>query len=74
MLGAAIGVEAIFTLMALRDQIAPPTLNLDNVDDAANGLDLVRSIARPILIDFALSNGFGGVNATVVFWRWKDSR
>lgn len=72
MLGAAGGIEAIFTVLALRDQIAPVTLNLDNPDALAEGLDLVRGAARPMAIEFALSNGFGfgGVNASVLFRRW----
>jgi 3-oxoacyl-[acyl-carrier-protein] synthase II len=68
LLGAAGAVEAAFTVLALRDQIAPPTINLDNpsVDTA---LDLVPNKAKPMKIDIALSNsfGFGGTNASVVF-------
>ncbi|NWA00144.1 beta-ketoacyl-ACP synthase II [Pseudomonas gingeri] len=72
LLGAAGGIEAIFTVLALRDQIAPATLNLDNPDEAAEGLDLIRRQARPVAMDYALSNGFGfgGVNASVLFKRW----
>jgi 3-oxoacyl-[acyl-carrier-protein] synthase II len=72
LLGAAGGIEAIFTVLALRDQIAPATLNLDHPDDAAAGLDLVRGDARPMPIEYAISNGFGfgGVNASVLFKRW----
>ncbi len=68
LLGAAGAVEAVFSVLALRDQIAPPTINLDNpsVDTA---LDLVPNVARPMKIDVAMSNsfGFGGTNASVVF-------
>jgi 3-oxoacyl-[acyl-carrier-protein] synthase II len=73
LLGAAGGVEAIFTVLALRDQVAPPTLNLENPDEAATGLDLVALEARKAAFDFALSNGFGfgGVNASVLFQRWE---
>jgi 3-oxoacyl-[acyl-carrier-protein] synthase II len=73
MLGAAGGVEAIFTVLALRDQIAPATLNLQNPDPAADGVDLVSGKPRPMAIEHALSNGFGfgGVNASVVFRRWQ---
>ncbi|WP_442757995.1 MULTISPECIES: beta-ketoacyl-ACP synthase II [unclassified Pseudomonas] len=73
LLGAAGGVEAIFTVLALQDQIVPPTLNLTQVDDAALGLDLVARIAREMPIEYALSNGFGfgGVNASVLFRRWE---
>ncbi|MFI4975845.1 MAG: beta-ketoacyl-ACP synthase II [Caulobacterales bacterium] len=68
LLGAAGAVEAAFSVLAIRDQIAPPTINLDNpsVDTA---LDLVPKVAKPMKIDVALSNsfGFGGTNASVVF-------
>ncbi|MCE5977582.1 beta-ketoacyl-ACP synthase II [Pseudomonas sp. JR33AA] len=72
LLGAAGGIEAIFTVLALQDQIVPPTLNLTQVDDAALGLDLVARIAREMPIEYAMSNGFGfgGVNASVLFRRW----
>ncbi|MFJ3153178.1 beta-ketoacyl-ACP synthase II [Pseudomonas protegens] len=73
LLGAAGGIEAIFTILALRDQIAPATLNLENPDSAAAGLDLVRGQARQLAMQYALSNGFGfgGVNASVLFKRWE---
>lgn len=73
LLGAAGGIEAIFTVLALRDQIIPPTLNLVNPDAAADGLDLVGPSARSMPIEYALSNGFGfgGVNASVLFRRWE---
>ncbi|MCB8819048.1 beta-ketoacyl-ACP synthase II [Microvirga rosea] len=72
LLGAAGGLEAIFTLLALRDGILPPTLNLHEPDEAAEGLDLVGPQARHMPIEYALSNGFGfgGVNASVVMKRW----
>ena len=75
LLGAAGGLEAIFTVLALRDQIAPPTLNLNDPDEAAAGLDLVALSARPMPITHALSNGFGfgGVNASVLFRRWEGA-
>jgi 3-oxoacyl-[acyl-carrier-protein] synthase II len=73
LLGAAGGIEAIFTLLAIRDQIVPATLNLDNPDPASEGVDIVQGKARPMAIDYALSNGFGfgGVNASVLFKRWQ---
>ncbi len=73
LLGAAGGLEAIFTILTLRDQIAPPTLNLENPDEAAAGLDLVAKTARPLAMEHAISNGFGfgGVNASAVFRRWS---
>jgi 3-oxoacyl-[acyl-carrier-protein] synthase II len=74
LLGAAGGLEAVFTVLALRDQIAPPTLNLHDPDPKAEGLDLVALTARKTAFDYALSNGFGfgGVNASVLFKRWVD--
>jgi 3-oxoacyl-[acyl-carrier-protein] synthase II len=71
LLGAAGGVEAIFTVLALRDQVAPPTLNLAQPDPAAEGVDIVIGSARNLATDYAISNGFGfgGVNASLVFRR-----
>jgi len=73
LLGAAGGMEAIFTIMALRDQIAPPTRNLQEADPAAEGIDIVGATARPMAMDYAISNGFGfgGVNASALFRRWQ---
>jgi 3-oxoacyl-[acyl-carrier-protein] synthase II len=72
LLGAAGGLEAIFTILALRDQIAPPTLNLENKDQAAQGVDLVGTAPRRMAMEHAMSNGFGfgGVNASIIFRRW----
>ena len=72
LLGAAGGIEAIFTVLALRDQVAPVTLNLENPDTLADGLDMLRGQARSMPMEYALSNGFGfgGVNASVLFRRW----
>jgi 3-oxoacyl-[acyl-carrier-protein] synthase II len=71
LLGAAGGVEAIFTVLALRDRVAPPTLNLAQPDAAAEGVDIVAGAARTIATDYAISNGFGfgGVNASLLFRR-----
>ncbi|MEX0731148.1 MAG: beta-ketoacyl-ACP synthase II [Aquisalimonadaceae bacterium] len=68
LLGAAGGVEAVFTLLAIRDQVAPPTINLDDPDPECD-LDYVPHTAREMKIDVALSNsfGFGGTNGTVLF-------
>ena len=68
LLGAAGGIEAVFTVLAIRDQIAPPTANLVQVDPACD-LDFVPLTARKMKIGGALSNsfGFGGTNATLVF-------
>ncbi|MBF4555086.1 beta-ketoacyl-ACP synthase II [Pseudomonas sp. p50] len=73
LLGAAGGIEAIFTLLAIRDQIVPATLNFETPDPAAQGVDIVHGEARPMVIEYALSNGFGfgGVNASVLFKRWQ---
>ncbi|MDR6962776.1 3-oxoacyl-(acyl-carrier-protein) synthase [Shewanella putrefaciens] len=73
LLGAAGGVEAIFTLLALRDQVVPPTLNLINPDEAAKGLNLINLVKRDMRIQYALSNGFGfgGVNASLLLRRWE---
>ena len=73
LLGAAGGAEAIFTILALRDQVAPPTLNLENGDAAAEGVDLVSREPRRMAMEHAISNGFGfgGVNASVIFRRWQ---
>jgi 3-oxoacyl-[acyl-carrier-protein] synthase II len=74
LLGAAGGIEAIFTIQALRDGILPPTLNLENPDPLAEGLDIVALQPRRQQVEYALSNGFGfgGVNASVIFKRWVD--
>jgi len=68
LLGAAGGVEAIFTVLALRDQVSPPTINLQNPDPQCD-LDYVPNAARRMPIRLALSNsfGFGGTNGTLVF-------
>ena len=68
LLGAAGGIEAVFTILAMRDQIAPPTANLVDVDPKCD-LDFVPGVARRMRIRGALSNsfGFGGTNATLVF-------
>lgn len=72
LLGAAGGLEAVFAIMALRDQIAPPTLNLNAPDPASDGIDIVAKVARPMFMDYAITNGFGfgGVNASALFKRW----
>lgn len=71
MLGAAGAAEAIFCLLAIRDQIAPPTINLDNPDEGCH-LDYVPHTARKMKIDTALSNsfGFGGTNGSLIVKRF----
>lgn len=68
LLGAAGGIEAVFSILALRDQIAPPTINLDNPGDGCD-LDFVANTARkaPLKISMSNSFGFGGTNGTVIF-------
>ncbi len=68
LLGAAGSVEAIFCVLAMRDGVVPPTLNLENPSDGCNGIDLVPLAARERPIRNALSNsfGFGGTNASLV--------
>jgi 3-oxoacyl-[acyl-carrier-protein] synthase II len=70
LLGAAGGVEALFSVLAIRDQVAPPTANLFSQDPACD-LDYVPNKARPMAIRAALSNsfGFGGTNGTLIFRR-----
>lgn len=67
LLGAAGGIEAIFSVLSIRDQIAPPTINIITPDPECN-LDFVPDTAREMKIDFVLSNsfGFGGTNGTLV--------
>ena len=68
LLGAAGAIEAVFSILAIRDQVAPPTINLDNPDVETN-VDLCANAKRARRIDIALSNsfGFGGTNASVIF-------
>jgi len=70
LLGAAGGVEAIFSVLAMRDGIVPPTINLDQPGEGCD-LDYVPNTARQAQVDIALSNsfGFGGTNGTLVFRR-----
>ncbi|NDE01301.1 MAG: beta-ketoacyl-[acyl-carrier-protein] synthase II [Gammaproteobacteria bacterium] len=72
LLGAAGVVEAILTILAIRDQVAPPTINLQNPDPECD-LDYVPNTARPMNIDVAVSNsfGFGGTNGTLVFRKFQ---
>jgi 3-oxoacyl-[acyl-carrier-protein] synthase II len=73
LLGAAGAVEAIFTILAMRDSICPPTINYETPDPDCD-LDYVPNSARSHIIDVGLSNsfGFGGTNSTLVFKRFKD--
>lgn len=69
LLGAAGAVEAIFSVLAIRDQVAPPTINLDNPDEGCDDLNLVPHTAQELKVDAVLSNsfGFGGTNGSLVF-------
>jgi len=68
LLGGAGAVETIFCILAMRDQIVPPTLNLDNPSDACIGVDLVPHVAKKRQVRAVLNNsfGFGGTNASLV--------
>ena len=74
LLGAAGALGTIFTILALRDQVAPPTLNLSTPDAAGAGIDFVANQARLLEMGYAICNGFGfgGVNASALFRRWTD--
>ncbi|MBK59493.1 beta-ketoacyl-ACP synthase II [Stutzerimonas xanthomarina] len=73
LLGAAGAVEAIFSVLAIRDQVAPPTINLDEPGEGCD-LDFVPHEAKPRTIDIAVSNsfGFGGTNGSLVFRRFAE--
>lgn len=73
LLGAAGAVEAIFCVLAIRDGVVPPTINLENPEDAVGDFDLVPNVAKQRNVDVAISNsfGFGGTNASLVLKRVK---
>jgi 3-oxoacyl-[acyl-carrier-protein] synthase II len=73
LLGAAGAVEAIFAVLSIRDNIIPPTINLEDIDPDCTGLDIVTGAARQADIRYVLSNsfGFGGTNASLVFKRFE---
>ena len=72
LLGGAGGLEAGISVLALRDQILPPTINLEKPDPECD-LDYVPNVARKASVEYALSNsfGFGGTNAALIFKRWS---
>jgi 3-oxoacyl-[acyl-carrier-protein] synthase II len=72
LLGGAGGLEAGISVLALRDQVIPPTINLESPDPECD-LDYVPNVARKATLDYALSNsfGFGGTNAALIFKRWS---
>ena len=74
LLGGAGGLEAAITVLALRDQILPPTINLENPDPDTAGMDLIPNQARKAEVEYAMSNsfGFGGTNGALLFRRWTE--
>ena len=74
LLGGAGGLEAGITVLALRDQILPPTINLENPDPDTAGMDLIPNHARKAELEYAMSNsfGFGGTNGALLFRRWSE--
>ena len=74
LLGGAGGLEAGITVLALRDQILPPTINLEHPDPDTAGMDLVPNQARKAELEYAMSNsfGFGGTNGALLFRRWTE--
>jgi 3-oxoacyl-[acyl-carrier-protein] synthase II len=74
LLGGAGGLEAGITVLALRDQMLPPTINLENPDPDTAGMDLVPNHSRRSEIEYAMSNsfGFGGTNGALLFRRWSE--
>jgi 3-oxoacyl-[acyl-carrier-protein] synthase II len=73
LLGGAGGLEAGITVLALRDQIVPPTMNLEHPGEGCD-LDFVPNAARKVEMEYAMSNsfGFGGTNGCLVFRRWSE--
>jgi 3-oxoacyl-[acyl-carrier-protein] synthase II len=74
LLGGAGGLEAAITVLALRHQILPPTVNLENQDPETAGMDFVPNHARKAHLEYAMSNsfGFGGTNGALLFKRWAE--
>ncbi len=74
LLGGAGGLEAGITVLALRDQMLPPTINLDHQDPGTAGMDFVPNHARQADVEYAMSNsfGFGGTNGALLFRRWTE--
>ena len=73
LLGGAGGVESVFTIKAIEDQISPPTINVQNQDPECD-IDCCANKARPMKIDYGMKNsfGFGGTNSTVIYRRWTE--
>lgn len=75
LLGAAGGIEAIFSALSLYEQVVPPTINLEQVDEGCEGIDLVPGSAREARLDYVLSNsfGFGGTNGSLLLRRFSTA-
>ncbi len=73
LLGGAGGVESVFTIKAIEDQISPPTINVQNQDPECD-IDCCANKARPMKIEYGMKNsfGFGGTNSTVIYRRWTE--
>ena len=73
LLGGAGGIESIFTIKAVEEQISPPTINVVEQDPECD-IDCCPNQARPMTIEYAMKNsfGFGGTNSTVIYRRWHD--
>ena len=71
LLGAGGGLDAVFTIKAIEEQCCPPTINLVQADEGANGLTIVGKNPLHLDIEYALSNGFGVVNTSVIFKIFK---
>jgi 3-oxoacyl-[acyl-carrier-protein] synthase II len=76
LLGGAGSLEAGLTILALRDQIAPPTTNIESISEEGTRFDLVRDEPRAVRIDYAMTNsfGFGGTNASLIFKRFREGQ
>lgn len=73
LLGGAGGIESVFSVMAVAEQVSPPTINLENVDEECQGIDFCANAARRMTIRAAMKNsfGFGGTNSTVIYKRFE---
>ena len=74
LLGGAGGLEAAITVLALRSQVVPPTINLENQDPETAGMDFIPDHPRKVSIEYAMSNsfGFGGTNGALLFKHWSE--
>src|SRR5207237_7277948 len=74
LLGGAGGLEAGVTVLALRDQVLPPTINLESQDPGTGEMDFVPNQSRKATLEYAMSNsfGFGGTNGALLFKKWTE--